>query len=97
MESYTEVDMQYILPYWDIPKWSTKLSGTIIKELARNCYANGAAITTMLGGGDHRMIGDLMPAMLYGTVSGILFIAPTVPVLTITPNITHSQLAPYEC
>ena len=89
--------MQSIFLYWDVSKWTTKPNATMVKYLVDKCYANGADVMTALCSDKHRMIGDLMPAMLYGTVSGILFVAPTVTVLTITPNTTHSQLAPYEC
>ena len=93
MASYTEADIQYILLYWDVPKWTTKPNEAMVKELVRNFYTNGAALLTTLGSGEHGMLRNFMSAVLYIMVSGTLFANPTTPVLNIPQTPTRWQHA----
>ena len=97
MASYTEANVKYILPYWDVLKWTTEPNATMVKYIVGKWYANGTDVTTTSSRGEHRMIKDLMSSAIYATVSETPFAAPTAPVLTIPPTATHSQLASYEC
>ena len=88
--------MQSIFPYWDVLDCKTKPNATMVKDLVIKCYVNGAAVTTIMGKGEHRMLGDLMSATLYATVPSTPFAAPTETVLTIPPTVNHLQLALYK-
>ena len=90
MTSYTESNVKYIFRYWGVPKWTTEPKAMMVKDRVGKCYTNGAAVRTALGGGDHRIIGDLMLAALYETVSATLFAALLATTLTTPPN--HSPL-----
>ena len=91
MASYIEANMQAILLYWDVLKWTTKLNVIMVKYLFSEWYANIAAIMKMLGGGKNEILGDLISAALYAALFGTLSLVKTTPVLSITPTTTHLQ------
>ena len=92
MATYTEADIQKISPYRDVQKWTTKTNVEIVNNLVRMCYSNGASVYTKLKGGQHGMLGNLMTAALYATVSGTDLNMPATPVLNIPSNTATSQI-----
>ena len=48
----------------------------MVKDLVGKWYNNGVAVTAVFGVGEHRMLGELMSATLYETVSVTPFLVP---------------------
>ena len=96
MASYTEANVQAILPNWYVLKWTAEPNTTMVKDLVGKCYTNGAYFLTKLVGGKHGNIRDFMYTNLYATVSSTLFAGPMVTVLSIPPTATQSQPATHK-
>ena len=73
MNSYTEAKVQAIFPYWDFPNWTTEPNAKMVKDLSRKCYANGTVVSATLGGGEHVMLGKIIPFTLYVVSVNIMY------------------------
>ena len=69
MAAYTDANVQEIFSYCDVPKCTTELNATMVKDLVGKCCANSPTVSIMLGGVDHGMLGNIISAALYATVS----------------------------
>ena len=68
----------------------------MVKDLVGEFYSNRSAVSEMLVGGRHGIIGYLVSATLYAIVSRTPFTAPMETILNIPPTTTHSQLTTCE-
>ena len=83
-------------PTSSIPHIEGELTYKSIKEVEKIIITNASSIESELGGGNHGLLGLVIPAARYNTITGTNFVPhanpgalPTFPVNSIAPQITE--------